>query len=197
MNKNPKIYSILGLAIVLAGCNVTSEQANIINTLVNNPTSTNNSQPVFSQSVETATARQSASPVIIKYPTYTSIAGGKYKLTSELAVQTTRFGVITLTEGYESDGSSSPIPDTEETRISGFIHDALYSASGHLRFSEPGIKGWTRAQADDEYCELMTRLNVATNHQSANCFGVKNLPHIESAWNRLEPKRAKRWATYQ
>ena len=126
-------------------------------------------------------------------PLYKAIGGGRYQLLRNLSVDTDVFGPITLTRGYRSDGSSSPVPDTRGSRIAGFVHDALYSASGHLRFGHGYPRGWSRAQADRTYCELL-REGTPRWHASVNCRAVRRFGFTRHAWERLRVKRERRWA---
>ena len=126
-------------------------------------------------------------------PLYKAVGGGRYQLLRNLTVDTAVFGPITLTRGYRSDGSSSPIPDTRGSRIAGFVHDALYSASGHLRFRRGYPRGWSQAQADRTYCELL-RDGTPRWHASVNCRAVGRFGLTRRAWERLRAKRERRWA---
>ena len=127
---------------------------------------------------------------------YRAVEGGRFELTRAVRFDTRRFGPVVLTKGYRSDGSSSPIADVEGSRLAGFLHDALYAASGHLRFPGGAPARWTKAEADDAYCAEMARRGVPAWHARANCTGVRGLPHIAVAWRRLEPKRERRWAQW-
>ena len=118
---------------------------------------------------------------------------GRFELTAPLCFETGRFGRVVLTAGYRSDGSSSPIRDLEGSRAAGFLHDALYAASGHLRFPDGLPARWTKAEADAVYCAQMARRGVPRWHARSNCAGAKALPQIRFAWQRLAPKRERRW----
>lgn len=123
--------------------------------------------------------------------------GRKFRLTRPIRFETERFGTVVLTAGYLSDGSSSPIADVEGSRIAGFLHDALYAASGHLRFPGGAPVTYTKEDADAAYCAEMVRRGVPGWHARANCTGVRRLPHIRAAWQRLAPKRERRFAQWR
>ena len=127
---------------------------------------------------------------------YRRVEDGRFELTAPLRFETERFGTVVLTPGYRSDGSSSPIRDVEGSRAAGFLHDALYAASGHLRFPNGAPASYTKAEADEAYCAEMERRGVPAWHGRANCEGVRRLPHIRVAWQRLAPKRERRWAQW-
>lgn len=127
---------------------------------------------------------------------YRAVEGGRFELTRALRFETALFGPVVLTPGYRSDGSSSPIADVEGSRLAGFLHDALYAASGHLRFPGGTPMRWTREEADGAYCDELARRGVPAWHASANCAGVRRLPHIAASWDRLAPKREARWAQW-
>ena len=130
-------------------------------------------------------------------PPYRRVDGGKFELTRAVRFETREFGTVVLTKGYRSDGSSSPIADDEATRLAGFLHDALYAASSHLRFPDGAPAGYTKAQADSAYCDEMRDRGAAALHARANCFGVRSLQRIAGSWERLAPKREKRWARWR
>ena len=130
-------------------------------------------------------------------PAYRAVENGRFELTRSVRFETKAFGPVVLTKGYRSDGSSSPIADVEATRLAGFLHDALYSASGHLRFPKGAPKRWTKAQADDAYCDEMVKRGAPAWHANANCLGVRTLQRIAGSWERLGPKREKRWVTHR
>ena len=125
-------------------------------------------------------------------PAYRRV-GRRFQLTRPMRFETKAFGTVVLTRGFRSDGSSSPIPDTEATRRAGFLHDALYAASGHLRFPDGAPRSYTRGQADETYCAQMVKLGAAAWHARANCLGTRRLPQIERRWRRLRAKRERRW----
>lgn len=123
--------------------------------------------------------------------------GRKFRLTRPIRFETERFGTVVLTAGYLSDGSSSPIADVEGSRMAGFLHDALYAASGHLRFPGGAPLTYTKEDADAAYCAEMVKRGVPGWHARANCTGVRRLPHIRAAWQRLAPKRERRFAQWR
>ena len=137
-----------------------------------------------------------ACPAALSRPATRRAEDGRFELTAPLCFATERFGRVVLTQGYRSDGSSSPIRDGEGSRAAGFLHDALYAASGHLRFPDGAPARWTKAEADAVYCAEMVRRGVPGWHARANCAGARGLPQIRLAWQRLGPKRERRWAQW-
>lgn len=126
---------------------------------------------------------------------YIAIGNGKYKLTRTIRFDTRQWGTVALTQGFVSDGSSSPIPDNHATRMAGFFHDAMYTSSGHLRFlTRAHPRWWSKKMADREYCRLMFKLGANLYHRQLNCAGAKYGNHTRKAWKRYRGRRAKRWA---
>ena len=118
--------------------------------------------------------------------------GDRFELTRPIRFETDLFGPVVLTRGYRSNGSSSPVADSEATRLAGFLHDALYAASGHLRFPTGRPRRWTRAEADRIYCNQMRRLGAARWHARLNCTGVM-AGVTAKTWRQLAWKRERRW----
>ena len=127
-------------------------------------------------------------------PPYERVANGRFQLVRDVVFQTDAFGPIVLTEGYRSNGSSSPLPDTHASRMAAFLHDALYAASGHLRLSPKRTAGWTRAEADETYCRQLAAFAVSAFHARANCAGARRFGG--RTWDRLAPKRERRWRSW-
>ena len=119
-------------------------------------------------------------------------AGARFEVTAPIRYETDLFGPVILTPGYKSNGSNSPIADSEATRLAGFLHDALYAASGHLRFPTGRPRRWTKREADQIYCNQMRRLGAARWHAAVNCAGAKSLVTGKS-WRQLGWKRERRW----
>ena len=117
--------------------------------------------------------------------------GRRYELTRDIVFQTDRFGPVVLTRGYRSNGSSSPLPDSHRSRMAAFLHDALYAASGHLRFPGGHDRTWSRADADAAYCAQLLKLGVAAFRRRTNCTGAHRFG--ARTWDRLAAKRDRRW----
>ena len=102
---------------------------------------------------------------------YRATDDGRYELTRALTFETQAFGTVRLTKGYRSDGSTSPIPDSEATRLAGFLHDALYAASGHLRFPDGAPKRYSKAKVDAVYCRQMRALGAGARQCAGELLG--------------------------
>tara|TARA_R110002096_G_scaffold152085_2_gene315025 strand:+ start:7615 stop:8022 length:408 start_codon:yes stop_codon:yes gene_type:complete len=91
--------------------------------------------------------------------------GYKYQLAENLVFQTdfrplhaiitqrvelNCYGVLTVREGYASDGVSGPVKDRKTNLRGGFIHDALYQL---MRMGELSHFGWR--DADKEFAKAL------------------------------------------
>ena len=133
-----------------------------------------------------AAACPEASPV----SAFRAVAGGRHELTRAICFETEALGTVVLTRGFRSDGASGPVPDMPATRRAGFLHDALYAASGHLRFPD-GARRWSRREADAAFCETL-RADAPGWRARALCAGTRLAP-VERRWRALAPKRERRW----
>lgn len=91
--------------------------------------------------------------------------GYKYQLAEDLVFQTdcrpdtaivtprielNMYGVLTVREGYASDGVSGPVKDRKTNLRGGFVHDALYQL---MRMGELPHEQWR--EADKEFAKAL------------------------------------------
>lgn len=89
----------------------------------------------------------------------------RYRLRSAYQYTTIAKIVITIPEGFETDGVSAPqgtwsfigMPPDGYYRAAGVVHDFLYTLNGNL----PGLTpAYTRKDCDSILLEILTRLSV-------------------------------------
>ena len=118
----------------------------------------------------------------------------RYRLTRDVVYTTRHFGQVVLGKGFESDGSTSPIPDVPGSLYAGFLHDALYRGAPQLLFLNGYPGPWTKLQADQEYCFQLKRLGVKREHRNFNCTAPKLLIPPLSPWEFRKALRERYWA---
>lgn len=104
---------------------------------------------------ETETERVEHRADVASYPHLTPLPSGRWRITRQMRVESTRVGLITIPEGYATDLASVPrIPFAYwqtggKARIPAIVHDWLYERG---RADDGAV---TRKEADQVFLDLM------------------------------------------